>query len=80
MRKKLKANSVHPVENPYQDAPTGAVLQWGYFGISWPELLHQMESGMMKIGVESMVELMTEYGKSFGKQALSCQIIRDPVE
>lgn len=75
LRKKLKLNSVHPVENPYQDAPTGAVQQWGFFGICWPELLHQMETGLMKIGVESIVEQMMEYGKSFGKQANLSQIV-----
>lgn len=83
LRKKLKENSVHPVENPYQNAPTGATPLWGYFGLVWPELLHQMEAGLMKTAVGAIVLMMINYGLSFGElcQFMSncinrCQIMR----
>lgn len=79
LRKELKKNSVHPVENPYQNAPTGAVPRWGYFGIVWPELLHQLEAGLMKTGIEAIVLMMEEYGLSFGQYVNSCQMISNYV-
>lgn len=72
LRKKLKAMSVHPVKNPYHDAPMGAVPSYGYFGVVWPELMHQTESGTMKTGVKSTVKLMVRHGAATGR---NCQIM-----
>jgi hypothetical protein len=65
--KKLKEQSTHPVDNPWHYARAGATKAWGYFGIVWPEVMHQTESGLMKRAIECIVELMQRLGAAIGK-------------
>jgi len=61
------STSIKPYRVPWSAAPLGAVmLACGYFALVWPEVMHQLEGGLMKIAVMALVSLMHRHG--VGKQ------------
>jgi hypothetical protein len=66
LAKDLKAQSTFSVINPWHYAKLGATKAWGFYGLVWPEVMHQTESGTMKRASESIVKLMENYGKATG--------------
>jgi hypothetical protein len=38
------------------------MIMCGYFAVVWPEVLHQMEGGLMKIAVLALITLMQRTG------------------
>lgn len=54
--------SLHAFLNPWRNMPTGVNDGLGYFGLIWPEVMHHVESGLMKIACECIVKMMQRHG------------------
>jgi len=63
LRDYFHALSVKPYFNPWALAPLGAtLLLCGYFALVWPEVLHQLEGGLMKYAVAAVIALAQRTG------------------
>lgn len=59
----LKAHSIHPRRIPWVKAPMGAVMRTMlYFALVWPEVMHQLEGGLMKNAIEFAVHKVHREG------------------
>lgn len=64
INEELKFRSVKPWLNPWRRAPLGVVLlTLGYFTLVWPEVMHQLEGGLMKKAIAAVVFLIRRTGK-----------------
>ena len=61
---KLKEQSLRGLANPLRNAPFGDTNGLGYWGLVWPELMHQGEEGRMKKGAQCAILAVQDEGKS----------------
>ena len=75
-RRQAKSFSLHPVLNPWREAPCGDTKGRGYFSLVWSEVMHQSEGGVMKKTCEHVSDILLEAGKSKSTQeSISSQYV-----
>lgn len=63
LKEELHAQSLKPWSNPWRLAPMGVILSViGYFALVWPEVMHQLEGGLMKKALDGVVHLVQRTG------------------
>ena len=71
-RRELRKFSLDPTvtDNPWWRAPLGAVVSHlGFFTVVWPEVVHQLEGGLVKHTAKCLTSCLDFYGKGEDSQS-----------
>lgn len=70
----LQEQSIRPTRNPLHKAPVGHTNGLGLYALIWPEVLHQLEAGLVKKAIACLVVCIQKIGtgKCCRRRAGSC--------